>query len=106
MNLFIQGWKYKLEANFLEIYNEEIRDLLATEKNLKYEIKLSKDEAAAGGIYVTNLHIEEVSFARETTKGGVVEPMHFLLSGENLGADHRLAETSAQESRRGRHQLQ
>lgn len=30
--LMEKGWEYKLEANFLEIYNEDIRDLLATEK--------------------------------------------------------------------------
>ena len=27
-----------LQASFLEIYNEEIRDLLAVEKDLKYEV--------------------------------------------------------------------
>ena len=27
-----------LKASFLEIYNEEIRDLLAVEKDLKYEV--------------------------------------------------------------------
>merc|ERR1712184_21816 len=34
-----KGWSYQIEANFVEIYNEEIRDLLATEKGLKHEIK-------------------------------------------------------------------
>ncbi len=42
-----------MEASFLEIYNEEIRDLLATDKDkkdVKYEIKMlagSKDNASA-----------------------------------------------------------
>jgi kinesin family protein C1 len=52
-----------LEASFLEIYNEEIRDLLATEKGLKYEIKMATKENkddANGGVYVSNLHVEEV----------------------------------------------
>ena len=29
---------FSLQASFLEIYNEEIRDLLAVEKDLKYEV--------------------------------------------------------------------
>ena len=29
---------FLLQASFLEIYNEEIRDLLAVEKDLKYEV--------------------------------------------------------------------
>lgn len=53
-----KGWKYKLEASFLEIYNEEIRDLLATEKGLKYEIK--RVDAKTQDIYVSNLKVEDV----------------------------------------------
>ena len=30
-----KSWAYRLHASFLEIYNEDIRDLLATEKDLK-----------------------------------------------------------------------
>ena len=42
-------------ANFVEIYNEEIRDLLATEKGLKHEIK--RVDAKSNDIYVTNLKV-------------------------------------------------
>eukprot|EP00096_Caligus_rogercresseyi_P004993 TRINITY_DN1975_c0_g1_i1.p1 TRINITY_DN1975_c0_g1~~TRINITY_DN1975_c0_g1_i1.p1 ORF type:complete len:674 (+),score=264.64 TRINITY_DN1975_c0_g1_i1:56-2023(+) len=55
-----KGWTYKLEATFVEIYNEEIRDLLATEKNLKYEIKMS-DSQKKGEIHVSNAKIEYVN---------------------------------------------
>lgn len=54
-----KGWSYKLEASFLEIYNEEIRDLLATEKNLKYDVKMADSKGA--DVYVTNLKVEEVT---------------------------------------------
>merc|ERR1719288_220344 len=54
-----KGWKYKMDASFLEIYNEEIRDLLATEKGLKYDIK--KVDTKSNEIYVTNLKIEDVT---------------------------------------------
>ena len=53
--VIIQGWSYKIEANFVEIYNEEIRDLLATEKGLKHEIK--RVDAKSSEIYVTNLKV-------------------------------------------------
>ena len=52
---FFQGWTYKMEASFLEIYNEDIRDLLATEKGLKYEIK--KVDTKSNDIYVSNLKV-------------------------------------------------
>ena len=44
-------------ANFVEIYNEEIRDLLATEKGLKHEIK--RVDAKSNDIYVTNLKVND-----------------------------------------------
>ena len=49
-----KSWAYRLHASFLEIYNEDIRDLLATEKDLKYEIK------GGANMTVTNLTVEEV----------------------------------------------
>jgi len=61
-----KGWKYKMEASFLEIYNEEIRDLLATEKGLKYDIK--RVNAKSNEIYVSNLKIEDVSDGSENIK--------------------------------------
>ena len=58
-SLVEKGWKYTMDASFLEIYNEEIRDLLATEKGLKYDIK--KVDTKSNEIYVTNLKIEDVT---------------------------------------------
>jgi len=54
-----KNWEYKLQASFLEIYNEEIRDLLTTETNLKYDIKMSDSKGT--DIHVTNLKVEEVT---------------------------------------------
>merc|ERR1712152_55629 len=60
----------KLEVHtyckLLEIYNEEIRDLLATEKGLKYDIK--KVNTKNNDIYVTNLKIEDVTYGSENIK--------------------------------------
>ena len=66
-NLVEKGWEYKMEASFVEIYNEEIRDLLATEKGLKYDIK--RVDAKSSEIYVTNLKIEDV------TSGNNINPL-------------------------------
>jgi hypothetical protein len=46
------------QASFLEIYNEEIRDLLATEKNLKYDIKMC--DSKGSDVYVTNLKVTNI----------------------------------------------
>merc|ERR1719213_46279 len=56
-----KSWSYKLTASFLEIYNEEIRDLLNNDPNLKYEIKMVKDEQKGSDLHVTNLKVEEVT---------------------------------------------
>lgn len=47
-----KGWSYEMEAMFVEIYNETIRDLLTTKKNddQKYEIK----HDAKGNTSITN----------------------------------------------------
>jgi len=58
-DLVDKGWSYKMEASFVEIYNEEIRDLLATEKGLKYDIK--RIDPKSTEIYVTNLKVEDVT---------------------------------------------
>lgn len=50
-----KGWTYKIEASFLEIYNEQIRDLLGNGSS-NHEIRLVNNE-----VVVTNLRIEEVT---------------------------------------------
>ena len=54
-----RGWKYRCQASYLEIYNEEIKDLLAMEKDLKYEIKSC--DGKGSDLLVSNLRIEEVT---------------------------------------------
>ncbi|GJV29281.1 kinesin-like protein KIN-14C [Tanacetum coccineum] len=53
-----QGWKYKMQASMLEIYNEKIQDLLANKRNAgakQYNIK-----HAEGNTYVSHLTIVDV----------------------------------------------
>ncbi|KAG5234813.1 KINESIN protein [Salix suchowensis] len=64
-SLMAQGWKYKMQASMLEIYNETIRDLLSTNKSSstengapgkQYTIK----HDANGNTHVTDLTIVDV----------------------------------------------
>ena len=50
---------FSFQVSFLEISNEKIRDLLAVEKDLEYEIKMTNCKAK--DLHVTNLIVEEVS---------------------------------------------
>ncbi|XP_032789035.2 carboxy-terminal kinesin 2 [Daphnia magna] len=50
-----KGWVYKIEASFLEIYNEQIRDLLGSSGG-NHEIRVVNNETI-----VTNLKVEEVT---------------------------------------------
>uniref|UniRef100_A0A6V7LI35 Kinesin motor domain-containing protein n=1 Tax=Bracon brevicornis TaxID=1563983 RepID=A0A6V7LI35_9HYME len=56
------GWEYKIEASFLEIYNEHIVDLLdANQKH--HEIRMVDSKGT--DLYVTNLQVEEIHSPEE-----------------------------------------
>ncbi|XP_033106502.1 carboxy-terminal kinesin 2-like isoform X2 [Anneissia japonica] len=60
-DLKANGWKYTMEASFLEIYNETIRDLLVNgEDKLKHDIKADAQ--------VTNLTLVEVKSEKQVAK--------------------------------------
>jgi kinesin family protein C1 len=55
-----KGWEYEMQASFVEIYNESVRDLLASKKaneDTKYEIK---HDPTTGKTWVTNLTVVPV----------------------------------------------
>ncbi|XP_055521118.1 carboxy-terminal kinesin 2-like [Leucoraja erinacea] len=62
------GWLYKFTASFLEIYNENIRDLLVTkaQKAVVYEIKQRSNKSEE--LYVTNLKYITVGTVEEVNK--------------------------------------
>ncbi|KXJ16342.1 Kinesin-like protein 2 [Exaiptasia diaphana] len=55
----LDGYRYKMEARYLEIYNENIRDLLASDDSLKYEIKMvgNGKTNSDSEVTVTNLKV-------------------------------------------------
>lgn len=55
-----RNWKYGVKISFLEIYNETIRDLLASGDSSalpKYDVKLQKD----GSTSISNLEVVDVT---------------------------------------------
>ncbi|XP_067934527.1 carboxy-terminal kinesin 2-like [Watersipora subatra] len=55
------GWKYKMVASFLEIYNESIKDLLGQPgKDVKHEIK-----TASGEVIITNMTSIDVTHPQQ-----------------------------------------
>ncbi|KAK3137668.1 hypothetical protein QOZ80_5BG0455540 [Eleusine coracana subsp. coracana] len=65
-----QGWKYKMQASMLEIYNETIRDLLSTNRmatqdggSSKYNIK----HDANGNTHVSDLTVVDVTSINEVS---------------------------------------
>ncbi|XP_064400087.1 carboxy-terminal kinesin 2-like isoform X2 [Halichondria panicea] len=60
-----QGWEYKMEAMFLEIYNESLRDLLSSTTQT---IDIKKDPQHAGEVYVTNVTPSVVTSQKQVQK--------------------------------------
>ncbi|XP_019868842.2 protein claret segregational [Aethina tumida] len=56
-----EGWTYKVHASFLEIYNENVRDLLDHKSNKVCEIRYNEGK----GTTVTNLTIQPIESAKE-----------------------------------------
>ncbi|XP_014481118.1 PREDICTED: protein claret segregational [Dinoponera quadriceps] len=52
------GWQYRIEASFLEIYNEHIVDLLDSQPK-SHEIRMV--DSKGQDLYVSNLQIEEIN---------------------------------------------
>ncbi|KAJ8674882.1 hypothetical protein QAD02_010668 [Eretmocerus hayati] len=56
------GWEYKIEASFLEIYNEQIVDLLDNSKK-SHDIRMA--DSKGSDLYVTNLLVQEIHSPEE-----------------------------------------
>ena len=54
-----EGWDYATKVSFLEIYNESLKDLLATKHNSDEKLSIKKD--ANGGVYVPGLTVVDVT---------------------------------------------
>ncbi|KAE8707497.1 Kinesin-1 [Hibiscus syriacus] len=74
-SLQAQGWKYKMQASMLEIYNETIRDLLSTNRSIGSDSTRSESAVSGkqytikhdlnGNTYVSDLTIVDVSTITE-----------------------------------------
>jgi len=59
--LVSQGWKYKMVASFMEVYNDNIRDLLAKDFSTKSKVLEPKTDPKTNKIYVPELTQVNVS---------------------------------------------
>jgi len=59
------GWQYRIEASFLEIYNEHIVDLLDSQSKT-HDIRMV--DSKGQDLYVSNLRIEEIHSPEELHK--------------------------------------
>lgn len=59
------GWNYRIEASFLEIYNEHIVDLLDCQPKT-HEIRMVNSKGQ--DLYVSNLQIKEIHSPEELHK--------------------------------------
>jgi kinesin family protein C1 len=57
-NLESHGWKYSIQASFLEIYNETLKDLLTAKEDA--EKKLSIKKCVKGTLYVPDLRMIDI----------------------------------------------
>ncbi|XP_059437281.1 kinesin-like protein KIN-14C [Corylus avellana] len=74
-SLQLQGWKYKMQASMLEIYNETIRDLLSTNRSSGFDMSRTENSVpgkqytikhdANGNTYVSDLTIVDVCSIKE-----------------------------------------
>lgn len=60
-NLGLAGWNYEISASFLEIYNENVRDLLNPNPNQNLEIRFNEGK----GTTVMNLSIQKLTSPEE-----------------------------------------
>ena len=56
------GWEYRIEASFLEIYNEHIVDLLDSQQKT-HDIRMA--DSKGHDLYVSNLQIQEINSPEE-----------------------------------------
>ncbi|GLD93426.1 hypothetical protein PINS_up002018 [Pythium insidiosum] len=64
--LMNQGWQYKLQVSFLEIYNETLKDLLASKEDAGKSLSIKKD--AKGGVHVPELTLATVTEVDQVEK--------------------------------------
>lgn len=73
-DLIEKGWQYTIEASFLEIYNETIRDLLGSgDSNTKHEIKIVNPGNTGGACEVTVTNVKTVTVTSETQVYSLLE---------------------------------
>ncbi|XP_063147261.1 kinesin-like protein KIFC1 [Candoia aspera] len=79
-----KGWKYQFTANFLEIYNESLRDLLAPRPEQNGELEIRRVSQFTDELHVPNLSYVPVSSEQEVLKLLLTAKGHRSVAKTNL----------------------
>ncbi|RLN97348.1 hypothetical protein BBJ28_00013597 [Nothophytophthora sp. Chile5] len=86
--LKLQGWSYTTQVSFLEIYNESLKDLLATTRGNDDKLTIKKDPK--GGVHVPGLTLVDVT---------AIEQVEALMERANRARSVACTDMNAQSSR-------
>ncbi|XP_007442391.1 kinesin-like protein KIFC1 [Python bivittatus] len=79
-----KGWKYQFTANFLEIYNETLRDLLVLRPEQNGELEIRRVSQFTEELHVPNLCYVPVSSEQEVLKLLMTAKTHRSVAKTNL----------------------
>lgn len=96
----LTGWKYEVSASFLEIYNENINDLLNPESGVRYEIFYNEGK----GTTVSNLRIQTISSAQELMETMVAAHRNRAVACTNFNEHSSRSHAVTKIMLRGKHQ--
>lgn len=96
----LTGWKYEVSASFLEIYNENINDLLNPESGVRYDIFYNEGK----GTTVSNLRIEPISSAQELMETMQAAHMNRAVACTNFNEHSSRSHAVTKIILRGKHQ--
>ncbi|XP_058028157.1 kinesin-like protein KIFC1 isoform X4 [Ahaetulla prasina] len=79
-----KGWKYQFTANFLEIYNESLRDLLVLRPEQNGELEIRRVSQLTEELHVPNLSCIPVSSEEEVRRLLLMAKAHRSVARTNL----------------------
>ncbi|XP_010529372.1 PREDICTED: kinesin-like protein KIN-14C [Tarenaya hassleriana] len=89
-SLKAQGWKYKMQASMLEIYNETIRDLLSTNRTLTTDSTRAENSVAGRQYTIThdsngNTHVSDLTVVDVCSIGQVSSLLQQAAQSRSVG---------------------
>ncbi|KAK7302157.1 hypothetical protein RJT34_13038 [Clitoria ternatea] len=87
-----QGWKYKMQASILEIYNESIRDLLSSNRSSGFETSRTENGVPVTGKQYTikhdangNTHVSDLTIVDVCSANEISSLLHQAAQSRSVG---------------------